>query len=64
MVVVWGCGVYLVGWGGVGWGGYGGVALTAIKTSKQIPCKWLYNPIIEITTVENIIEMLGNVIKH
>ena len=28
-----------------------------------MPCEWLYNPIIEITAVENIIEMLGNVIK-
>ena len=34
-----------------------------IKTLKQMPCQWLYNPIFEITAVGNIIEMLGNIIK-
>ena len=28
-----------------------------------MPCEWLYNPIIEITALENVIETLGNVIK-
>ena len=28
-----------------------------------MPCEWLYNPIIEITAIGYIIEMLGNVIK-
>ena len=26
-------------------------------------CQWLYNPIVEITAIGNVIEMLGNVIK-
>ena len=34
--------------------------LTAINTS---PYQWLYNSIIEISTIGYIIEMLGNVIK-
>ena len=28
-----------------------------------MPCEWLYNLIIEITALENVIETLGNVIK-
>ena len=35
----------------------------AIKSLKQVPCEWLYNPIIEINAMRNIIEMLGNVIE-
>ena len=35
----------------------------AIRTLKQMPYQWLYNPIIEITAIGNIIETLGNIIK-
>ena len=35
----------------------------AIKTLKQTPYQWLYNPIIEIATIGYVIEMLGYVIK-
>ena len=37
--------------------------LIAINTFIQIPYQWLYNPIIEISTIGYIIETLGNVIK-
>ena len=30
----------------------------AIKTLKQTPYQWLYNPIIEIATIGYVIEML------
>ena len=35
----------------------------AINTLTHIPYQWLYNPIIEISTIGYVIEMLGNVIK-
>ena len=37
--------------------------LTAINTLIQMPYQWLYNPIIEISTIGYIIETLENVIK-
>ena len=37
--------------------------LTAINTLIQMPYQWLYNPIIKISTIEYVIETLGNVIK-
>ena len=37
--------------------------LMAINTLIQTPYRWLYNPIIEINTMGNIIEMFGNVIN-
>ena len=30
---------------------------------KQTPYEWLYNPIIEMNAIGNIIETLGNIIK-
>ena len=35
----------------------------AIKALKQMRYQWLYNPIIEITAIGYIIEMLGNIIE-
>ena len=35
----------------------------AIKTSKQMPYQWLYNPIIKIPAIGCMIEVFGNVIK-
>ena len=35
----------------------------SIKTLKQMPCEWLYNAIIEINAIGNIIKMLGNITK-
>ena len=37
--------------------------LTAIKALKQMPYQWLYNPIIKITAIQYVIEILGNVIQ-
>ena len=37
--------------------------LMAINTLIQTPYQWLYNPIIEISTIEYVIETLGNIIK-
>ena len=35
----------------------------AINTLIQTPYEWLYNPIIEINTIGNVIETFGKVIK-
>ena len=35
----------------------------AINTSIQTPYQWLYNPIVEINTIGNVVETFGKVIK-